>query len=190
MTKPRSPRSLPLALLGAALAIAMVPTALHRPPLFGTAQASDGRALADYLTASALTDRFEIRASRLALDRADSPAVRAFAAAMLRDQAERRAALMQAASRDDLDLPVDLDPVRRRQLDRLRATRGTEFDRLYREAQLASHRDALALHRAFADTAPDAGLRQWAGAWLPATSARLTRLESGLVPARLVSAGP
>jgi putative membrane protein len=184
-------RSIPYALLGAALAIALVPTALHRPSLFGTAQAGDNRAVADYLTAIALTDRFEIRASRLAVDRADNPAVRAFAQAMLRDQAERRAALMQAASHDDLDLPVDLDPVRRRQLDRLRATRGAEFDRLYGEAQLASHRDALALHRGFADTAPDAGLRVWAGAWVPSTSARLTRLETGLVPpARLVSTAP
>lgn len=189
MTVRNKTRSLPLALLGAALAIALVPTALHRPSLLGTAQAGDGRAVADYLTAIALADRFEIRASRLAIDRADSPIVRAFAAAMLRDQAERRAVLMQVAARDDLDLPLDLDPVRRRQLERLRATRGAEFDRLYREAQLASHRDALELHRSFAATAPDPTLRQWADAWMPGTASRLTRLESGLVPpSRLVSA--
>lgn len=190
-TKPRQSRTLPLALLGAALAALLVPAALHRPALFGTAQAGDGRALTDYLTAIALADRFEIRSSRLAADRADDPAVRAFATAILRDQAERRATLMQVAARGDLELPLELDPVRRRQLDRLRATRGAEFDRLYGEAQLASHRDALALHRSFAETAPDPALRQWAGAWVPSTSARLTRLESGLVPpARLVSATP
>ncbi|MGQ3030586.1 MAG: DUF4142 domain-containing protein, partial [Ferrovibrionaceae bacterium] len=128
-------RKLSLALLVAGCLAAMVPATSHRPPLLGTAQAGDSSALADYLTTIALADRFEIRSSRLAIDRADSPALRAFAAALLRDQAERRAVLMQAASRDDLDLPVDLDPVRRRQLDRLRATRGAEFDRLYRDAQ-------------------------------------------------------
>ncbi|MGQ3073835.1 MAG: DUF4142 domain-containing protein [Ferrovibrionaceae bacterium] len=184
-------RKLSLALLVAGCLAAMVPATSHRPPLLGTAQAGDSSALADYLTTIALADRFEIRSSRLAIDRADSPALRAFAAALLRDQAERRAVLMQAASRDDLDLPVDLDPVRRRQLDRLRATRGAEFDRLYRDAQLASHREMLDLHRTFAETATDPSLRQWAGAWVPATSSRLTRLETGLVPpGHLVSASP
>lgn len=178
-------RRLSLALLVAGCVAAMVPATSHRPTLLGTAQAGDSSALADYLTTIALADRFEIRSSRLAIDRADSPALRAFAAALLRDQAERRAVLMQAASRDDLD------PVRRRQLDRLRATRGAEFDRLYRDAQLASHREMLDLHRTFAETATDPSLRQWAGAWVPATSSRLTRLETGLVPpAHLVSASP
>jgi putative membrane protein len=191
MTSHRQSRSLPFALLGAAFAVVLLPTALHRPSLFGTAQASDSPAFADYLTRIALADRFEIRASRLALDRAGSPAVRAFASAMLRDQTERRAVLMQAASHDDLDLPLDLDPLRRRQLERLRATRGAEFDRLYRDTQLASHREALELHRIFAETGTDAGLRQWAGAWVPSTTARLTRLETSLAPpARLVSANP
>ncbi len=191
MTRLKQSRSLPFVLMGAAFAVALLPTALHRPSLFGIAQAGDSPAFATYLTTIALTDRLEIRASRLAMDRAGNPAVRAFASAMLRDQAERRAALMQAAAHDDLDLPVDLDPVRRRQLERLRATRGAEFDRLYRDTQLASHREALELHRTFAETGTDAGLRQWAGAWVPSTTARMTRLESGLVPpARLVSADP
>ncbi len=191
MSSRKQTRTLPFVLLGAAFAAVLLPATLHRPSLFGTAQASDSPALTEYLTTIALADRFEIRASRLAMDRASNPAVRAFATAMLRDQAERRAVLMQAAARDDLDLPVDLDPVRRRQLERLRATRGAEFDRLYRETQAASHREALELHRTFAETATDPALRQWAGAWVPATSSRLTRLESGLVPpARLVSAVP
>lgn len=78
-------RKLSLALLVAGCVAAMVPVAVHRPTLFSTARAGDGPALTDYLITIALADRFEIRSSRLAIDRADSPAVRAFAAALLRD---------------------------------------------------------------------------------------------------------
>jgi putative membrane protein len=82
----------------------------------------------------------EVKLGQLALERAQSPAVKDFAQMMVRDHSKAGNELKQAVSRHDVQPPAGLDAEHQRLYDRLSALRGAEFDREYMKAMVDGHK--------------------------------------------------
>jgi putative membrane protein len=120
-----------------------------------------GRAAMTYVAKAAASDLYEIESSRLALDRAQRPAVREFARMLVTDHT-RTTELVAAAARADgvTPLPPQLEPAQRTMLRQLQRHRGPGFDRVYLDQQLIAHQQALTLHRNYARNGAGNDLRR------------------------------
>ena len=114
----------------------------YRPP---AAAPRPAPANAAYVATAASIDLFEIRSSELALQRSASRRVREFAEMMIAAHKGTSSQLSLAGRRLNLLPSASLNPQHQAMLDRLRAA--PNFDAMYRQQQLAVHRQALALHR-------------------------------------------
>lgn len=77
--------------------------------------------------------------------------VRQFAHDMVRDHTKSTADIKAAATATDMKpMPPKLTPDQSRDIAALRATKGTNRDKLYIKQQKAAHAKALALHRGYA----------------------------------------
>ncbi|MEZ0169776.1 DUF4142 domain-containing protein [Microvirga sp. TS319] len=84
-------------------------------------------------------------------------------------------------------LGVPLSPDKAAMLDRLAATSGPEFDRLYGQDQRMAHQEALNLHASYAQAGGDPSLRQFAASVVPHIEhhlAQADRLPGGQAPRR------
>lgn len=120
---------------------------------------------------AALTDQFEIQSSRLALERAASPAVIAYAERMIHDHTESSAGL-----REFSDYPSEfqgLDARDAAMLNELGALEGAAFDRAYADMQRRAHEQAVALYSAYAQNGDWSELRGFARGTLPGLQAHL-----------------
>ena len=123
------------------------------------------QASVDYIQKAAIGDLFEIQSSELALKQADSPAVKAFAQQMITDHATSAKALesaVKSASLQATQIPNKLDPAHQAKLDDLRKVTGRDFDSVYIGEQLAAHKEALKLHRDFAEKGDNPVLKKTA----------------------------
>jgi putative membrane protein len=106
----------------------------------------------EFLNAAAQSNLFEISASRIALARGGSAAVRRFAETMLRDRVSVDTDLQQLAASVGVALPSRLDEDLQARLVVLEQLTGNEFDRAYaRNAGVLAQEEALAAFERAAD---------------------------------------
>ena len=131
-----------------------------------------------YMQAAASSDLFEIRSSELALQRSQNSAVRAFARMLVADHTRMSNEMKTAASAAGLTPPAAvLRPHHTALLVELQST-GRGFDLAYRNAQVASHRAALLLHRDYAKSGDHEALRPVATRAVPVVEAHLKESEA------------
>lgn len=138
-------------------------------------------AAVDYVRQSALNNLFEINASRLALQRSQNPKVRAFAQQMVRDHAQAAARLkaaIGAGKAAQAPLPTSLDARRQQDLAELAGASTDSFDLAYLRGELQGSRNALDLHRAYAQSGADLALRRVARQRTAVVQRHLVTLES------------
>jgi putative membrane protein len=135
-------------------AAAAAPDPAHPPA--GTA--------AGLVSRSAVTDLYEIEASRLALGRSQDNDVRRFAQKMVdehtRTSNEARAMLAQQGVQ--ASLPTGMDAERRARIRTLGSAARDRFDAVYIDQQIKAHEDALGLMRGYAETGDNKAFRDWA----------------------------
>src|SRR3954452_18829566 len=85
----------------------------------------------------------EIAAGRLALDKSDDAAVRAYARRMITDHTKAQANLRAIARAMKTTLPKQPSGQQRAEAARLATRSGDAFDRLYLRRQIVDHRKAL-----------------------------------------------
>lgn len=142
----------------------------------GGALASQDRKFA--MTA-AMSDLFEIEASRLALERAASDHVKQMAQQLIDDHTRTSGELSQLAQTKGLTPPASLDSKHAAMLTRLRGMSGAEFEREYvRVAGVKAHEDAVKLFRDEERKGRDADMRAFATRTLPALEAHLQAARS------------
>jgi len=111
---------------------------------------------------------FEIEASRLAVVRGGSPAVRRFAEATLRERVAANTDLQQLAASVGVTLPSQLGDTWQARLDVLRQLKGNEFDRAYaRNVGIMAQEEALDAFERAADQ-HGARVQRFAAEQLPA----------------------
>jgi putative membrane protein len=135
---------------------------------------------AAFVREAALSDRYEIESSRLAIARATSPEIKTFAQHMIDEHSATTATLMSALPRAGVQAPDTTAPDKMRQamIDALQAQQGdiNAFDARYRAQQIQAHQETLALHRNYAAKGDNAVLREVAAQTVPKVQHHLDML--------------
>jgi putative membrane protein len=160
------------------------PMAEPAAPAAGTS-ATGSRAAALTATAfartAAMSDLYEIEASRLAEQRSQNAQVKQFAQHMLRDHQkttnELKGMLPQLQGVSAQQMPTGLDQQHQALVQQLQGARGAEFDRAFAQQQLQSHQTAVELFRAYAQSGDNAQLKQWAAQTLPSLEEHLRQAQ-------------
>jgi len=148
-------------------------------PPTGTGTASMSAADRNFLETVARVNLAEIEASRLAADHASAQAVKAFADTMIRDHGSMGQQLRDLASRKGVTLPAQPRATDLALMTRLRAARGTAFDRLYTEQiGVNAHKEAVTLFEQAAQNASDPDVKSFALGGAPALRNHLTMAQS------------
>ena len=122
---------------------------------------------ATYVTKAGSMDNYEQEASKLVLQTAVNPDVRAFAQKMVSDHAKTTADLMAAAKAASLGNPGNVLSEQAAMLDQLRATPKDRMEVAYLDQQVIAHEQALALHQGYATHGDNPGLKAVAASTLP-----------------------
>lgn len=132
---------------------------------------------ADYVKKAAAGDLYEKESSQLVLRTTANPAVRMFAQEMIRDHAKSSADIKAAAARSGLIAkPPALGTAQADMIRQLEAATGAARDRLYLQQQAGAHRDALALHKGYAEGGDNAALRAVAAKVVPIVEHHIHKL--------------
>lgn len=114
--------------------------------------------LQKYVDDAASADMFEVKASQLALQRSQDPAIREFAQHMVSEHTDstNKLKLELDKAKVDVDAPAKLDTEKQAMLDKLMNVSMEEFNKMYMSMQIAGHEEALQLHTEFAQSGTDA----------------------------------
>lgn len=137
------------------------PAATSKSP---QAKTKASKETAQYVEKAAMGDLFEIQSSELALKQAESPDVKAFAQRMIKDHTASSEALKAGIQSANLDVnvPDKLDKAHQSKIDDLRKVKGKEFDQAYMREQVSAHKEALQLHKTYAEKGDNPVLKKTA----------------------------
>jgi len=140
-----------------------------QPPTVSSAQ--------EFVAKAAAGDTFEIAAAQAAQARAQEPAVKAFAAMMLRDHGKSSADLKKAVAESGQALTVagPLSPGQQQGLADLAKLTGPAFDRAYMAGQVRAHQDALTLMQDYAQNGDVTSLKAFAAETAAVVQGHYTR---------------
>lgn len=146
-----------------------------------------------FAEATAMSDMYEVTAGNIALERAESEAVREFAQMMVADHTKSSRDLEQAlgGTVEDFSMPASLDTEHQAQIDILQSLQGDAFDREYLTQQMNAHTKTLALLKAYAGNGDVAELRQFAQSTIPVVQKHVDWLENNApMPGAVASTAP
>jgi len=124
----------------------------------------------------------EVELGRLALERASSADVKAFAQMMVDDHSKANAELTSLAGTKGVTLPGEPPPPAKAAKDHLSTLSGAAFDKAYMDHMVKDHEKAVALFSKEASGGKDPEAKDWAAKTLPA-------LQQHLAKARQLAAG-
>jgi putative membrane protein len=120
----------------------------------------------DFAVKVAESGAVEVALARLAMTKASSPAVKAFATRMLTDHGKANDELAKLAKDQSITLPDTTAAVNRASA-KLANVSGDEFDRAYMKMQLIGHQNSLTLFEHQSQHGTDATIKAWAQKMLP-----------------------
>lgn len=118
----------------------------------------------EYANLVAASNLYEIRAAEMAVERAETPAVRELAQTILSDHREATEALAEAAERMEpaMTITPTLTAEQQRDLNALDGAAGTEFERLWLLQQVAAHEETYGIVQHYAETGQAGPMREHA----------------------------
>ena len=133
---------------------------------------------ADFVMHASVGNTFEIEESKVALERATDPRLKAFAQKMISDHSAAEKTLQEAAGKDKLKTEPELDKPHQAMLDNLKTFNGTDFDKIYMADQIAGHAETLALVSDYKVNGKEAALRGWADKTVPVVKEHLDMIQA------------
>lgn len=131
-----------------------------------------GVALADsgdkgFVDKAAAGGMAEVKLSRLAMDKGQSPEVKQFARKMVEDHTKANMELKQIAEKKSLNVPATMDDKHQKIYDKLVKLEGTDFDKQYMQAMADDHDDTIKLFKDQSENGQDPELKSFAMKTLP-----------------------
>lgn len=122
----------------------------------------------EFFAAAASANMLEVEASKLALQRAQNPEVRAFAEQMIKDHTKAGEELKALAQKKNVTLPTAMMTRHQSMYDELKDEKtAKDFEEAYGAAMVASHKEAVTLFDEVADDGKDAEVNTFAAKLLP-----------------------
>lgn len=135
-----------------------------------------------FVESAAVSDMFELAASKVALDRSTSPEIQAVALQMLEHHTttthQLQAALEMNETRDVAAPPEEMDKRRRKMLEHLCAAPDDKFDATYLDQQVMAHEEALNLMHGYWSKGDNAQLVSVAAGTAPVIERHLSRMKA------------
>jgi putative membrane protein len=131
----------------------------------------------DFATKATISNIFEMEAAKIEVAKGKAPEAKKFASDMLRDHSKAGSALADAAQRDGIPVPKDVDTEHRQKLEALSSSDPANMDQAYLSTQLTAHQDAVTLFENYSKGGPDGQLKNTAGKILPDLRMHLTRVQ-------------
>jgi putative membrane protein len=125
---------------------------------------------ADFVKKAAMSDLYEVEAGKIASEKGQSEAVKAFGRNMVEAHSKTSEELKGIVQSEKLKvkLPAKLDHAHQKTIDDLNAASGADFDKTYAKQQVRAHAKAVKLFDAYAEEGNNAALKQFAANTLPA----------------------
>ena len=122
-----------------------------------------------FMMMAAMSDKFEIESSELALQNAQNDEIKQFAQQMITDHTANTQKLMQTveANGGKLEAPEALDERHQTMLENLQGASGESFDAAYIDAQVMAHQEAVALFSGYSENGDNETLKTFAAEQLP-----------------------
>ena len=120
-----------------------------------------------FVSEAGMGSMFEVQAGNLALQKAQSAGVKAFAQRMVTDHGNASTELSQLATAKGLALPTELGGEHKSTYEHLDGLSGAEFDKAYMQHMVADHEKDTAAFDKASTSASDADVKAWAGKTLP-----------------------
>ena len=121
----------------------------------------------EFVSKAGMAGLAEVQMGNLALQKASSADVKAFAQRMVADHSKANAELAQFATTKGLALPTELEGDPEKAMEHLTSLSGADFDKAYMDHMVADHEKAVADFEKASTSATDADLKAWAGKTLP-----------------------
>ena len=158
------------ALLGAAtltLSLAAVGVAHAADPMTSATGGNVPSADRTFIEKAAIGGMTEVNASKVAQEKATSPAVKDFAAHMITDHTKANSELVTAATGKGVTPPGTVDKSHQKDIDKLSKLSGADFDKAYMKQMVSDHKTTVSLFEKEAKSGKDGDLKGWAGKTLP-----------------------
>lgn len=134
----------------------------------------------DFLNTVAASDAFEIQAGKMAEQKATTKALKDIGKMMVDAHTQSTANLKKAAAKAQPALTPDatLSAAQQSDLDALGKASGADFDRLYKDQQVAGHQKALAGLEAYQQAGATDPLKDFAKDTIPVVKSHLDKLNA------------
>jgi len=119
----------------------------------------------------------EVAAGQVAQKKAMSPAVKQFAAMMVKDHTATNDTLGQIANSKGVALPTGPSPAQKAVNEKTRKQNGSSFDKEYVQGQIKAHEDTVNLLQNEIDHGKDADAKAFAAQTLPKVKAHLDQIR-------------
>jgi len=152
--------------------------------LVGRASAEMTHSTQGFVTGAAISDMYEVTAGKLAMQRAQSSAVKDFAKEMVEAHTGTTAKLKSIIASNAIKVtpPAHVDDRRQGMLDDLRGAKAEDFDHRYISQQVAAHKEADTLMREYAEEGDNKAVKDFAAATDKAVKMHLSmaqKLDAG-----------
>ena len=120
-----------------------------------------------FITEAASGGLTEVELGQMAQQQAANPQVKEFGSRMAQDHAKANDELKRIADAKGVQVPAQPDPKHQKDIERLRALSGAEFDRAYMKHMVADHKKDVAEFQKEARAAKDGDVKDFAAKTLP-----------------------
>ena len=132
----------------------------------------------NFLMEAAMGGMLEVELGRLATQQGASEAVKQFGQRMVDDHGKANQELMSLAQSKGITLPTELDEKHKKDMTKLSALTGADFDREYGKMMLSDHRKDVSEFEKQSTRGGDADLKAFATKTLPTLKEHLQMAES------------
>ena len=130
-----------------------------------------------FLQDTAMDNPFEIQASQLAAQKANSQEVKDFAQKLVTDHTRLSSELSSLASTKGVNLSSSMEKKDRKELDELNKHSGKKFDHEYVKEMVKNHKEDIRDFKAEAKDAKDPDVKNWASNHVSALEQHLTMAQ-------------
>lgn len=132
----------------------------------------------DFIQKAAMSDMFEIEASKLALTRSQAAGIKSFAQMMVDAHTATSEAVKPIAASLQVNPPMQLDPEHQGMLDDLSKADAKDFDKKYLDQQTGAHNKALDLMKDYSSNGANADLKAFASTTAPKVQEHLDQAKA------------
>jgi putative membrane protein len=132
----------------------------------------------DFIMDAAMGGMIEVELGRMATQQGMSEAVKQFGQRMVDDHSKANQELMSLASSKGITLPTTIDEKHRKDITKLQAMSGAEFDRAYSKMMLSDHKKDVSEFEKQSTKGTDPDLKAFASKTLPTLQEHLQMANS------------